>query len=311
MKAKKTGGWFQNPFTIFCICAYLMVSQGWVSAQDPARIRSWLPEVPGWDLQDTMEVFHPVNLYERINGAAELFILYRVEEMTSLEYQKGGDYITLQVYRHADPIHAFGMYASERPPGMDRVSAGVQGYHEPTLLNFFSGNLYVKMHTASEALPIQETMRTIAVGFAAAMPPPEGFPPLLEVFPGENKVADSDQYISQSFMGHPFLHSAYTASYRQGEDEYRLFVLDPGSEAAASAMLKEYLAFTGQPEGFSEGRVVLRDPYNGPVPVWQKGRYLLGISNDYQIELDTQKLLERLSEQLEKKGFISLSGAAR
>ena len=71
-----------------------------------------------------MEVFNPDNLFDRINGAAPLFIENNFREMTSMEYKKGSEYITIQAYRHATPEDAFGMYAAERSSDLAYLPVG-------------------------------------------------------------------------------------------------------------------------------------------------------------------------------------------
>lgn len=44
--------------------------------------------------------------------------------MTSMEYKKGADYITIQAYRHATPEDAFGMYSSERSSDLEFLPVG-------------------------------------------------------------------------------------------------------------------------------------------------------------------------------------------
>jgi hypothetical protein len=96
------------------IFGILLFSVFKLSAQTSEQLKSWLPNVDGWELFPETEVFNPDNLFDRINGAAPLFIENNFREMTSMEYKKGDDYITIQAYRHASPEDAFGMYASER-----------------------------------------------------------------------------------------------------------------------------------------------------------------------------------------------------
>jgi hypothetical protein len=72
-------------------------------------------------------------------------------EMTSVDYKKGDDYITIQAYRHATPEDAFGMYASERSAELTylpRVGGEAQGDDEN--LFFFAGTIYVKTSSHSE-----------------------------------------------------------------------------------------------------------------------------------------------------------------
>jgi len=88
-------------------------------AQTPDGLKSWLPPVDGWTVSGEVEVFNPDNLFDRINGAAPLFLENNFREMTSMEYKKGADYITIQAYRHATPEDAFGMYSSERSSDLE------------------------------------------------------------------------------------------------------------------------------------------------------------------------------------------------
>ena len=84
-------------------------------AQTPTELKAKLPQIAGWTIDDTVEVFDSDNLYDRINGAAPGFILFGFEELTVFEYIQNGDddhrpYITIQVYRHAGGLF-------ERGPG--------------------------------------------------------------------------------------------------------------------------------------------------------------------------------------------------
>ena len=45
-----------------------------IIAQTPDELLLWLPEVNEWKKPESKEVFNPDNLFDRINGAAPLFI---------------------------------------------------------------------------------------------------------------------------------------------------------------------------------------------------------------------------------------------
>ena len=93
--------------SLFCLV-------GQVYSQTPQQIHKAFPAVKGWTISPDIETFNRDNLYERINGAAPLFLENNFQEMTSVVYTSADDYITIQAYRHAAPEDAFGMYASER-----------------------------------------------------------------------------------------------------------------------------------------------------------------------------------------------------
>ena len=72
------------------------------------------PEISGWKQSGEMQSFTPKTLYEYINGAADLYIMYDFQELKSAEYvnEKKASVI-IDVYRHKTPTHAFGIYSQE------------------------------------------------------------------------------------------------------------------------------------------------------------------------------------------------------
>ena len=135
----------------------LLLALAWAqlaAAQTPAELQTKLPQIAGWTINETVEVFDPTNLYERINGAAPGYFLFDFKELTAFEYNQNGTdenlpYITVQVYRHATNDDVFGIYASERPSETDFIAVGAEGYQEGSMLNFFVDRLYVKIESPS------------------------------------------------------------------------------------------------------------------------------------------------------------------
>ena len=275
------------------------------TAQTPDEIKAKLPQITGWTIDDeTLEVFNPNNLYDRINGAAPGFILLGFNELTALEYIKDIDgddlppYISIQVYRHATHEDAFGIYASERPSGSNFIAIGAEGYQEGSMLNFFVDNLYVKIESPLTDSDVVETVRQIAQEFARNVNPQPAFPAQLQMFPVENKIAHSELYISTGFLGHEFLGNAFTANYDLSGRKYQLFIIDAGSTEQANAMLTRYLQFTRQDLSLSEGRLTINDRFNGNIECLWKGRYILGIVNDSNAPVNVEDVLKKAESKL-------------
>ena len=268
-------------------------------AQTPAELIAKLPPIAGWSVMaDEMETYNPDNLYDKINGAAPAYIVYDFKEMTFLEYIKdieGDDlppYISIQIYRHGSPTDAFGIYASERPLQTNFISAGTQGYQEGAMLNFFVDNLYVKIespHTDDEVVNI---VRRIAQEFGSNVNNEPFFPPVLFEFPAENKIENSELFIPSDFLGHQFLTNAFSARYEASGRRYQLFIIDTGSIEQANALLIRYLQFTRQDtDRLSEGRLTINDRFNGDIEVQWKGRYIWGIVNDNNAQINVEGVL--------------------
>jgi hypothetical protein len=258
----------------FLTAAAIFAASG--TAQTPAELKSWLPPVEGGTIDEKVEVFNPDNLFERINGAAPLYLESGFQEMTSMEYKKGEEYITIQAYRHATPEDTFGMYASERSPDLEFYPFAGEAQGDAGNVFFFAGNIYVKMWGYSEG-DISGTLQQIARGLAEKIAPNAGYPAVLQAFPAANKVAHTEAYITSNYIGHEFLTNVYTTDYMVDGKKYQGFVIDAGTPEAARETLVKYYAFARQTVDPQLGVQTIADRYNGDIPVIWQGRYLIGI----------------------------------
>ncbi|MDR1344222.1 MAG: hypothetical protein LBJ39_02600 [Tannerellaceae bacterium] len=269
-------------------------------AQTPAELKSWLPAVEGWSISGEPEVFNPDNLFDRINGAAPLFLENNFREMTSVDYKKGEDYLTIQAYRHATPEDAFGMYASERSTELTYLPGiGGEAQGDGENLFFFAGCIYVKMSSHSDT-DVKEILPAIARGLASKIDPQAGYPAILKVFPSKDKKPYSETYITSSYIGHEFLKSVYTAIYEADGKTFQLFVIDARSSEGSKEALTAYLTFTGQPlDLVKEGDILVKDRYNGDIPVLWKGSHIVGIySENGDTIANANTLLKEVSGKL-------------
>jgi len=245
-------------------------------AQTPEQLKSYLVDVSGWTLSGETEVFDPDNLFDRINGAAPLFIENHFVEMTSLEYKKGDDYITIQAYRHATPEDAFGMYASERSDELAHFDIGGEAQGDAKDLFFFAGCIYVKMWSNSSE-EVENTLHAIGKGLADRIDADAAVPPVAKVFPAKGKLPWSETYITKGYIGHEFMQSVYVAKYEDADGQaFQLFVVDGQTKDGARKTLDSYFKFTGQQPVNEEGSLVIKDKYNGDIPVVWTGQYLIG-----------------------------------
>ena len=250
-----------------------------LKAQTSDELKSWLPAVDGWEISGEVEVFNPDNLFDRINGAAPLFIENNFREMTSMEYKKGSEYITIQAYRHATPEDAFGMYAAERSSDLAYLPVGGEAQGDKTNLYFFAGNMYLKMWSNASG-DVSEELQAIGKALAGRLDADAGYPSVIRLFPAEGQVPYSAAYITSNFIGHEFLRAVYTVKYEKEGQAFQLFVLDGGSSAGVKNILAQYMTFTKQADELKEGALLVKDRYNGDIPVLWKGRYLIGVYNE-------------------------------
>lgn len=266
------------------------------AAQSSKELVAMLPKIDGWTLSEKVETFDSDNLFDRINGAAESFLICNFVEMTAVDYTKNGTdkYVTLQMYRHATPLDAFAIYSAERAPGPAFHKIGAEGYAAAGIVNFLSGCMYVKISTSDQDPATAAMMEKVARALAAKIDPKAALPAMLKVFPAENKEPLSETYIVGSVLGHKFLRTAWRATYKKDGNEYYLFIIDGQTKAGAEKMLADYMAFNKQTGRPAEGAFIMPDRFNGDIPMLWRGRYIYAVHNDSGAKITPAALLKQL-----------------
>ena len=260
------------------------------------------PEIKGWKQSAEIQTFIPKNLYEYINGAADLYLMYDFQELKSAEYvnEKKASVI-VDVYHHKTPTHAFGIYSQERLSNANFINVGAQGYVEEEILNFIAGPYYVKITGYKIESGGQEVFFSFAKKVLENLKEKGTLPTLLNSFPLEGKVKNSEKFVAKNFLGYSFLHSAFTADYELSGKKFKLFVIAPADKAECRNIIQKYLEQTGKTEkSVAEGRRLIPDPHHGEIDLYWQGRYLWGTLSLTDPDLRS-KYLKLVKEGLQKR----------
>ena len=255
------------------------------------------PEVTGWKQSGEIQTFSPKTLFEYINGDADLYLMYDLQELESAEYvnEKKASVI-VDVYRHKTPTYAFGIYSQERLSNANIIDIGAQGYIEKNVLNFVSGPYYVKLNSFNTGAGDEEILLNFAKKVSENLGEKGRLPSILSSFPQEGKKNNSEKFISINFLGYAFLHSAFTADYELSGKKFKLFVIEGADGNDCREMIQKYLQQTRSPEkNVTESRYAIADPYHGDIELHWKGRYIWGILslNDPPLRSKYLKLFEK------------------
>ena len=259
------------------------------------------PEITGWKQSGEIQTFIPKTLFEYINGAADLYIMYDFQELKVAEYlnEKKASVI-VDVYRHKTPTHAFGIYSQERLSNANFVDIGVQGYIEQNILNFLTGPYYVKINSYDTGAEDREILLAFAKKMSEDLWEKGSLPSILFSFPEEGKKKDSEKFINKNFLGYSFLHSAFTADYELSGKKFKLFVIDGTDQKVCGEMVQKYFQQTGNAEkNIVEGIYTVSDPYHGEIEFYWKGRFIWGALNLSDASLRS-KYLQLFEEGLKK-----------
>jgi hypothetical protein len=207
--------------------------------------------VAGWERSGEGAVYVPDNLFDYMDGQAELFFVYNFEELAVQEYQRGQEGpIIVEVYQVASPADAYGLfsfYATGEP-----LDLGAGGAVEPgRLISFWQGRFYARAFAYGEAE--HESLSALAHQVADGMPePPESeegvLPELVTRLPQENLVPHSARFFHQKLSLDSLLWlgdenilnlseqtNAVLAVYTYDDTQVQLLVVEYPNAATAEA----------------------------------------------------------------------------
>lgn len=223
------------------------------------------------------------NLYEYMDGGADIYQLYDVETLLHWDLQTSVGDLTLDVFDMGTPENAFGMFSAESSPAYDYFPLGVAAYRNEGILNFAQDRYYAKLAAFGESsAPL---LNEYATAISRRIGGKRDLPALLRKLPQAGRKPHTEQYIRKDPMGHPFLAPVYQAVYGSDKDERKL-LLSVGKDAADAAgrmkQLAEHFAKTGNWQaaaGYGEGAMRGTNSFEGEVVARVKGRYLVMLLN--------------------------------
>ncbi|MCX6122708.1 MAG: hypothetical protein NTX44_13945 [Ignavibacteriales bacterium] len=242
---------------------------------------SLFPQIPDWKITLDDPVYNANNLWDIIDGAADLYLEYAFVDLHIARYLSIDSIeVKTELYRHASDVDAFGMYSQERDTGYNFIQLGVQGYHQQGVLNFLTGSYYIKLSTYQTGSKPQEAMLIIGRMLVEHLKQNNVMPKLFQVFPAEGKRPNTEQYVARNFLGYSFMNSAYTVLYKDSTAS-KIFVIESAASEKANEMLTKYLN-TIPKEAVTKlesDKYQIRDPHNGLIGLQVINRYICGVIN--------------------------------
>jgi Family of unknown function (DUF6599) len=259
-----------------------------VPPQVRQQLAAWLPEAAAIGGTAAGEpVFYGENLFEYIDGGAEVYHQYQFVALAHRKYKAAEIELTVDIYDMGNALNAFGIYASERAPGYNYIAIGAEGYLNDPVLNFLQGACYVKLSAASTSGRAAAVLERAAKSISAKMGTGKVLPAALALFPTGNKAPRSERFVRTSPLGYDFLAPMFQADYTLAGRKVTLAFSDAGAAREALARvtrLEEHFGKVGKisrattiAPGASRGS----SRYDGDVLWAAKGRYvalLLGVA---------------------------------
>jgi hypothetical protein len=150
---------------------------------------------PGWKTNGAPRTFIKADLFNYIDGGAELFLEFGFERVTVQRYSKDKAEIVLEAYEMAGPDAALGIYlmkcGSETPlPGVPARNSS-----EAAQFTILKGKYFVLIDNPDGDKGLAPAMTALATEFLAQVPSPAPDPRLWEPLPKEKRIAGSERLI--------------------------------------------------------------------------------------------------------------------
>ena len=295
--------------TIILSYALILFSLNGATVMAVSDVGKWLPQdsgVGGWQLSENHH-YLPENLYNYINGAADLFVSYGFIKLVGAEYVSGPgkqENLVVDIYDMGSKLNAFGIFQSKRDPASKSLKIGAGAFGGKRYVFFYKDRFYVEIQSY---LPNGKD-GDIAVMMAqkvAGEIPGNCIPPFeLNYLPDASRVAGSEVYITGGILGHAFLDKGLVSDYTIGDGVVKAFVaFFPSREHAVEALdqYKRYINAAGETwqllNGFGERGFFSREPYQKTVLVAQMSHFVVGVANLSHAEKG-KELLKRIMREI-------------
>lgn len=250
------------------------------------------PVVEGWSQVGDILTYDADNLWEYINGAAELFVEFGVQTCRVTDLSYGDLTVTVDLYDMGNPLNAFGVYEREKPGDDVVVPNAVAGVvSAPYQALLVKGSTYAKVNALEGELTEAsglELLEALAAALPGATAPPQEF----DLLPEAGKVAGTDGYKPLAFLGQTGLTDCLYAQYSKGgEDSWQGFVVLP---SAAASVWSEVSGAWDSVEHNGETVFFTEVPYSGFVGLVRRGERVFGVAEAE----DQPQMLARL------EGFV-------
>ncbi|MEJ2050823.1 MAG: hypothetical protein P8Y60_13490, partial [Calditrichota bacterium] len=185
-------------YILFMVLFPLLV-WGWGAGQTASDLQPFLPGKlfdNTWTLDGEVEEYRPENLFQYIDGEAEMYNDYGFVDMITAYYindQRTDLAFSLDIYDMGSPLNAFGIYSAYRRPDLRFAPFGKEATVSSTNIRLYKGRYFVQVNVGAIDTVAAQAIRNCARDVAGKLPS-GGAPAELSWLPADGQVAHSLAY---------------------------------------------------------------------------------------------------------------------
>jgi len=115
-------------------------------------------EIGAWEKVDKPFSYVGENLYDFINGGAEIFLEYGFRKVISQEYQNDDFTIVTNIYQMMNEISAFGIFSNNRSAKFKNMKIGDGGFQTDYSVNFWQADYFIVMESFQRDSLVSEAL---------------------------------------------------------------------------------------------------------------------------------------------------------
>jgi len=309
----------RTPWLMFTLLVLVIFASAY--GDEDALIEGLKTAAPrGWKCTGDVKTYDRSNLYELIDGEAELYFPYGFKRVISLGFSAATnpqDSIAAEVYEMGSVLDAFGVYSNYRDASSKLVGVGTEGFAGPTQAMFYRDRFFVKVRAHGTSGPSLASVLPCARAVAQVLPKNISKPDELDLIEVSTLVPQTKQYFAQSVLGYDFFSTGLTADAYAGGSRVKIFVIVEITSKTARQALQRYEDFLKSSnvvprwENSTRGKMMeVDDPLYKGVLVKQVGNMLVGVAKlprpDQGIRLLEQlqaRVVDKLKRNLPQERF--------
>lgn len=141
-------------------------------------------EIGQWQMEGDQNIYGPDNLFDYMDGAAELYLSYGFKSMRLCRYKKGEESrIVVEIYEMSSSEDAYGVFSLERED--EEAGVGQGSELGGGVLRFWKGRYFVNVYGEKEAK--DDELLTIGRAVADSIRETGKEPELIKLLPDESK----------------------------------------------------------------------------------------------------------------------------
>lgn len=287
----------------------LVILVAWQAPGDRQEVMSLVPQPDGgagwqWDFEP--EIYTSENLYEYINGEAEVYNDYEFMEMVTASHARRDDpmaSVTFDMYDMGTPLNAFGIYSNYRRPELEFGDIGEEAIVSDLNIRFYKGSFFVQVNAGSMDETVKNSLPEYAEKIALSIRETE-LPATVFILPGDGQVPHTLRYMARGMLGQEAFARSYEAKYRLRSGECSAFLVPKDSADEARTALRAFIRNLHQlgqidelPDIDGLTTFSAETEYYGRFTVNLSGRYVLGVIR-YQDADEAATLIARIEARL-------------